>query len=160
MWFRRPRHSPTSYLLFWALHPSETPRSSDLKFAHRLGFPGCLFHSPLGSVQQKHQEIAPQSVIFSWSFQRVDLTPVKATPLTYLEKSLTALDSFHLRPLIFPQSWVQGPCTNNRGVTSDLDKVRKTPTATSSLATPEKPRHLSKRVLFMFTEINCPCKSK
>lgn len=35
-----------------------------------------------------------------------------------------------------------------RAVITDLGKVRKTPTAISSLATPEKPRNLSKRVLY------------
>lgn len=150
MWwcdFSRPSHSPTSYFLCRALHFLETPCNYDLKYGHRLEFPGCLCHSPLGSVQQKYQEIAPRAAIFSWSLQKVDFTLVKTTLLTHLEKSLTVLDSYHLRICVSTQSWVQGACIKNRGVISDLNMVRKIPTAISSLATPEKLRNLSKRVL-------------
>lgn len=73
-----------------------------------LGFLAAYFIVPWAVFNRNTRKQHLTVAIFSWSLQKVDFTLIKTTPLTRLEKSLTVLDSYHLRMCVFTQSWVRG----------------------------------------------------
>lgn len=114
-----------------------------------LGFLGCLFHSPQDSVQQQHWELAPGTEIFSWSLWKSELHSSWNNTFNTFGNIINSIGKPSAQNLCIYSILSLGTSTKDRGqFIRDLDKVRKTPTAISSLATPEKPRNRSKRVLY------------